>query len=194
MSVDINLLGWREARREKRTRHVHLLVGFMVTLGTIIGFGVAQGYQMALDNQQQRNTHITRQVRQLEADIRAIQDYESNLNRLEKQIMVFQELQSGRTQVVQVFNNLAESLVDGVYYTHQELIGQSLNVTGLSASNRQVSDQLRSLANAPAFDVPKLSEVESESGGAGRRFRLSVILKAPDSLLVTEDDSGENEA
>ncbi|CAM3995777.1 PilN domain-containing protein [Vreelandella rituensis] len=194
MSVDINLLGWREARRETRTRHFHLLVGLMVMLGTVIGFGVAQGYQMALDTQQERNSHISRQVSQLEADIRAIQDYESDLNRLGEQITVFQELQSGRTQVVQVFNSLAESLVDGVYYTRQERVGQTLNVTGLSTSNRQVSDQLRSLADAPAFDVPRLSEVESESGGAGRRFRLSVILKAPASLVETEDGNAENDA
>ena len=59
MSININLLPWREARREKRTRRFYGVVVLMLIAGVALGLGVAQLYQQKLAAQQQRNAYIT---------------------------------------------------------------------------------------------------------------------------------------
>lgn len=58
MSLTINLLAWREARRERRTRRFQLLLLAMLMVGSGLGFGVARYYQAELGAQSQRNDYI----------------------------------------------------------------------------------------------------------------------------------------
>ncbi|WP_355659573.1 PilN domain-containing protein [Halomonas salifodinae] len=189
MTIEINLLPWREQRRERHSKRFHLALGVMAVVGLASGAGMTYYYQHALEVQQQRNAHITTQAAQLDRDIRSIRDYEAQIERLEAQIAVFQRLQEGRPQTVHVFNQLAESLEEGVHYTQLARQGEQLRLTGLAENNRQVSDQLRALGASPAFAVPNLSEVESDQGQERRRFSLSVPQRMPGQPLAEEDES-----
>ena len=65
MSININLLPWREARREKRTRRFYGVVVMMFLAGIGLGLGVLQIYQQQLSAQQQRNAYITNHIERL---------------------------------------------------------------------------------------------------------------------------------
>ncbi|WP_346795644.1 PilN domain-containing protein [Halomonas sp. Bachu 37] len=179
MNVNINLLPWREARREKRTRRFHLCVALAVMVGCAVGFGVARSYQTSLDAQQQRNAYIQRQIDALNDDVQAIQGYSADVEQLSEQVAVFNSLQTGRSRTVGLFNDLAGSLAEGVHYLNLSRRAEMLEGTGIASSNRQVSDQLRGLAAAPGLEVPMLSEVEEEAERGGRRFRFTVLETPP---------------
>ncbi|SDM08472.1 type IV pilus assembly protein PilN [Franzmannia pantelleriensis] len=188
MTIEINLLPWRDRVRERRSRRFHIALVLAAAVGLGSGASMTLFYQQRLEAQQQRNAHVEAQAAQLERDIRSIGEYEEARAQMLDQIDVFSRLQVGRPQTVHVFNQLVESLEEGVHYTRLSRQGDSLRLVGLADSNRQVSDQLRALAAASALDVPVLSEVESEDGAARRRFSLSVNQQMPDDVEPRADE------
>lgn len=176
MSLTINLLPWREARRERRTQRFQLLLLAMLVVGSGLGFGVARYYQVELDAQTQRNDYVRAQTRVLEQDIGQVHEYEARVSQLNEQLALFQSLQHERVQTVRLFNAVAQSMVPGIVYQHLERRGETISVTARAGTDRQVAEQLRRIALAPALGVPALSEVENAGGAnaAGRQFRFVV--------------------
>ncbi|MFC3284396.1 PilN domain-containing protein [Litchfieldella rifensis] len=174
MTIEINLLPWRERVRERRSKRFYLALMVAAVVGVAAGAGMIYHYQVQLVAQQQRNEHIRQQLARLDGDIRSISEYEGTHEQMMERIEIFTRLQRGRPQTVHVFNQLTESLEEGVHYTRLARQGDTLRLTGVAENNRQVSDQLRALARASAFEVPVLSEVEADAGQQQRRFSLSV--------------------
>lgn len=187
MTIEINLLPWRAAHREQRSRRFMGLLLLMVLLGAGGGWGVQLGYQQALDAQQQRNAHIQAQTQQLDRDIQVIRDYQALRERMLTQIGLIRELQFSRPQTVRVFNQLVTSLQEGVYYKQVSRQGSRLDLNGLAETNRQVSDQMRAIAAAAAFSTPTLSEVQADEGGSLRRFEMSVQENLPEAEDIGEE-------
>ncbi|MDQ7727975.1 PilN domain-containing protein [Halomonas sp. SpR8] len=172
--MNINLLPWREAQRERQTRQFFAVVVAMLLLGVVLGLLISQLYQLKLAAQQQRNATISDHIERLDADIASVSRYASDIGRLGEQIAVFQALQAERTQTVQLFNDVAQSVANGVIYQRLAKINDSVSVTAVASSERQVAEQLRRIAALPGLGVPSLSAVESENNGAGRVFRFNV--------------------
>ena len=179
MTIEINLLPWREERRARRSKRFFVTLGLAALLGLGGGYGLTWHYEQEAQAQQQRNAHIQAQSRQLDSAIREISELEAIREQMLEQVRVFTELQMGRTQTVHVLSDLTSSLVDGVHYTQLTRQGDGLRLAGLAENNRQVSDQLRALAAAASFTEPVLSEVEAEGGGERRRFSLSMSQQLP---------------
>ncbi|MFY0989418.1 PilN domain-containing protein [Halomonas sp. C05BenzN] len=188
MTIEINLLPWREEIRARNSKRFFVALGLMAVLGLGGGYGMTWYYDQQFEVQQQRNAHIQAQSRELDTAIREISELEAIRERMLEQVQVFTDLQMGRTQTVHVFSDLTTSLVDGVHYTRLARQQDELSLAGLAESNRQVSDQLRALAAADTFSVPVLSEVEAEGEGENRRFSLSMNQHMP----AVEGESGEN--
>ncbi|HSP56783.1 MAG TPA: PilN domain-containing protein [Halomonas sp.] len=181
MTIEINLLPWREEVRGRRSRRFYLTLGLMALLGLGGGYAVSHYYAQQHELQQQRNLYIQDQSRQLDAAIRDISEIEAIREQMLEQVEIFTSLQLGRAQTVHVFNDLVTSLVDGVRYTSLRRQEDRLSLSGLAANNRQVSDQLRGLDAAASLSEPSLSEVEAQEEGQRRSFSLSVSQHMPES-------------
>ncbi|MHB0776705.1 PilN domain-containing protein [Halomonas sp. WWR20] len=178
MTIDINLLPWREAQREHRSRRFQHALLVLAVLGLLGGWAMSQWYQLRVDAEQQRLALISQHTQQLDKDIQAVRDYQRLRERMLEQIKLIRELQFSRPQTVRVFNQLAENLVDGVRYERLSRQGELLSLSGQAHSNRQVSDQMRALASSAVFGVPVLSDVQSGEGPV-KRFNMSVEQRLP---------------
>lgn len=174
MSITINLLPWREEQRERRTRRFYHLMVVMLLVGAGLGWGIAKFYAAQVAAQQQRNAFIETQARELSEDIGDLEGYQTDALRLGEQLVLFQTLQTQRSSTVELFNALAGSVASGVVYQQVSRSGAQVSVEGVAASERQVSEQLRRVADSAALGVPSLSEVESDAEGSGRQFRFDV--------------------
>ncbi|MGC3872760.1 PilN domain-containing protein [Halomonas sp. GXIMD04776] len=190
MSIEINLLPWRAAQRETRSRRFLVGVGLAALLGIAGGLGLTQFYQHALDAQHQRNQYIETRMQRLEQDIAAIREYQTLRERMLTQIELIRELQFSRPQTVRVFNQLVTSLQEGVYYDELSRNKDQLRFAGRADTNRQVSDQLRAIAASEVFAIPLLSEVQAEDDGTRKRFGMSVdeILPSATSEQYAKED------
>ncbi|BBI59726.1 pilus assembly protein PilN [Vreelandella sulfidaeris] len=156
MSITINLLPWREAQREQRTRKFYAIVAGMVVFGVALGLLISQYYQLKLAAQEQRNAYVSDHIERLNADIDGVSRYASDAERLGEQIAVFQALKAEQTNTVQLFNDVADSVANGVIYQRLAKSGNSVSVTAVAGSERQVSEQLRRIAALPGLGVPSL--------------------------------------
>lgn len=179
MTVEINLLPWREARRVRRTRRFHVALGLLAMVGLGAGYGVSGYYQQQASAQQQRNAHIEAQSRQLDTAIREVRRLEEAREQVLDQMEVFAALQAGRAQTLHVMRELTASLVEGVHYVQLERQGNRLRLSGMAENSWQVADQLRALDAAETFTEPALSEVEATGSGEQQRFGLSMSQRIP---------------
>lgn len=195
MSLMINLLPWRDARRERRARQFYLLLLGMLLVGGALGLGAAHYYQVRLEAQQQRNAHIRQQTQRLEEDISRVHEYRDRVDQLNQQLSLFRSLRDERVQTVRLFNAIAGSVESGVIYRQIAREGNTVRVTARAGTDRQVSAQLRRIGETPALEEPEFSRVESatEDEVSGRRFRFVVEQSQLKSTgdAVSEDSEGD---
>ncbi|MEC9483090.1 MAG: PilN domain-containing protein [Halomonas sp.] len=190
MTIDINLLPWREAQRERRSRRFMGILLLVALLGAGGGWGMRLWYQQALEAQQQRNQYIEAQTQRLDKDIQAIRDYQALRERMLTQIDLIRELQFSRPQTVRVFNQLVTSLQEGVHYTELSRQDDRLHFIGLAETNRQVSDQMRAIAATPVFATPTLTQVQADDDSAQRSFDMSAREVLPPSAGADQNTEG----
>ncbi|WP_353979796.1 PilN domain-containing protein [Salinicola endophyticus] len=175
MSIEINLLPWREREREQRTRRFQRGVLLALLLGLVAGGLIALHQQALVRAEQARLGMIERHTQQLTRDIESVRDFRRLRQRMLEQIDLIGTLQASRPLTVEVFDQLTATLVDGVHYTKLVRDDHTLELDGIAASNRQVSEQMRRLAASPVLGVPLLSDVSAGDGAdAPRRFQMSV--------------------
>lgn len=188
MSIEINLLPWREAYRQRRTRRFYMALAIVAVSALLCGWGLSYWYQAGIDAERGRLALIERRTQALDQDIAAVKDYRELRGRMLDQIQLIRELQFSRPQTVRIFDQLAATLVEGVHYDRLTRKGGRLDLSGMARANRRVSDQLRQLASSPVFATPELADVHAVDGVPSlKRFNLSVETRTP-----RRDDDGES--
>lgn len=173
----INFLPWREAARALHRRR--FLQALAATL--VLGLGLVLLADACIDRmigrQQARNQYLRQAAADLDNQIASIHQLKAQRQQLVARMGVIEDLQGNRSASVRVFQQLARSLPDGLYFTAVDLLGQNLSINGVAESNNRVSELMRNLQSAEGFAAPSLTEVKNvvaADQGLGILFRLSV--------------------
>lgn len=178
----INLLPWREElREERRKRFLLILVGVLVgTAGLVlIANQVITG---AIDRQVARNNYLGKQIAVVDERIKQISDLKARRQQLVERMRIIQDLQGNRPISGRIFDQLARTLPDGVYFTQVKMEGKTLSISGAAESNNRVSDLMRNLEASDWFDAPSLTEVKATTAGQvdqANVFQLTVRQTQP---------------
>lgn len=178
----INLLPWREElREERRKRFLLALVGALVgAVGVVL---VAVRYiDSAIDHQVARNNHLSEQIAVLDERIKQISELKARRQQLLERMRIIQDLQGNRPVSGRIFDQLARTLPDGVYFTEVKMEDHTLSIKGAAESNNRVSDLMRNLDSSDLFDTPNLTEVKATTAGQldqANVFQLTVRQTRP---------------
>ena len=183
----INLLPWREElREERRKRFLLILVGVLVgTAGAVLIAN--QVISSAIDRQVARNNYIGKQIAVVDERIKQISDLKARRQQLVERMRIIQDLQGNRPISGRIFDQLARTLPDGVYFTEVKMDGKTLSISGAAESNNRVSDLMRNLEASDWFDAPSLTEVKATTAGQvdqANVFQLTVRQTQP---AIAED-------
>jgi type IV pilus assembly protein PilN len=171
----INLLPWREERRQRRQKNFLQLVSLVVLFAVLITLAIGQLVQYQVDTQTHRNSIIQQGIKTLDKDIKEIRALRKKREQLLNWIQIIQNLQADRNSVVLIMNSLAHAGIDELYLTEAIKQGNTLQLTGEAGSNRQISDLMRHLAGIEIFDTPALTDVSTSENTSGfSRFVLQV--------------------
>jgi type IV pilus assembly protein PilN len=178
----INLLPWREERREARRKRF-LLVLVAATVGMIGVVLVAnQVISGAIDRQVARNDYIGKQIAVVDERITQINDLKTHRQQLVERMRIIQDLQGNRQVSGRIFDQLARALPEGVYFTEVKMTAKTLSITGAAQSNNRVSELMRNLEASDWFDAPSLTEVKAAAAGQVAQanvFQLTVRQTQP---------------
>lgn len=179
--IKINLLPWREERREaKKKEFINILVGVLLLGGLIVG-GTDRFYDNAIKIQTSQNNFLTKEIKVLESRIDDIKLLQQKKNELLSRMKVIQELQGNRPIIVRLFDELARRLAPRVFFTDLRLVAKELEIHGIAESNNRISSQLRNLSDSDWFDKPNVTEINADTnyGPQASQFSLSVQQSTP---------------
>ncbi len=189
MSTRINLLDWRAERRARRKQQFMTMlgIGFVISAALVAAAYLALG--RAIEGQTERNTFLTQQIADLDLKIKEIQDLEKTRANLLARMKVIEQLQQSRSGTVHFFDEIVNTIPDGVYLTSVKQSGQNITIDGIAESSGRVSAYLKNLDSSPWFRDPRLVRIKTSEKNKQRNseFQLQVtnLTKAGDDTAKT---------
>jgi type IV pilus assembly protein PilN len=189
--IRINLLPHREEKRKARRQQFVLLAALTALAGLLVwfvGHSIITGY---VEGQEAKNAFLKREIAVLDKEISEIKGLREQAEALLSRKQVIESLQTNRTETVQIFNELAQQMPEGVYLKSLKQTGAKINLIGYAQSNARVSNLMRNLEASPHLERADLVEVKAAVLNTRRvsEFNLNVNIeraKAADVDLVKE--------
>src|SRR5690606_15683708 len=119
----INLLPWREERRQELKRQFFIILAGMILVGAGAVYLVNMQVEAQIENQNRRNDFITQETRKLDAQIKEIAELKKQRASLIERMKIIQDLQGNRPVIVQIFDDVVRTVPDGVYYKKVKATG-----------------------------------------------------------------------
>lgn len=177
MTTRINLLPWREIRRREKDRQL-LSVSIAIWILAAVGVFYAQWYMNdMIDHQKNRNSYLRSEISKLDKQIKEIEDLKRRRDALLARMEIIQKLQSDRTQIVHVVDDLVRKLPKGVYLTQLTKKKNAMALEGFAQSNARVSALMNSLDASDWFTNPNLEVINVTPQGGSRISKFSLKVR-----------------
>lgn len=191
MMIRINLLPHRELKRAARRRQFNALLGIAVALGVA---GVVLGHTVIAtrqSTQEARNTYLTQEIAKLDNQIVEIKKIREQTQALLERKQVVETLQSNRTEVVHLFDQMIRLLPDGLYLKSFKQTADVVNIGGYTQSSARVSTLMRSLEESPWFEQPSLVEIKATTVNNLRANEF--VLSVKQTRQIMDGDSSASD-
>ena len=173
---NINLLPWRELRRQQRRQQFLKSLGIAVLAAALSIFIWDVLVNYLIDRQQDRNDYLLEHIALLDLEVSENRELQQRRNQLVERMVIIQSLQGNRPVAVRLFDQLFRTLPDDVFYTALNTKGSLVALEGVAKSNSHVSSLMRRLDASEWLDNPKLDGVQSAPhyGDQAVTFKLTV--------------------
>ena len=135
----INLLPWREQLREERKRHFLMAMAGVVVGAIAIIFLADRFIGNAIDIQTARNAHLQSEIVLLDQRIKSISELKARRKQLLERMKTIQDLQGNRPIIGRIFDQMARTLPDGVYFTDVKMTDKNIAIAGAAETNNRVA-------------------------------------------------------
>ena len=158
----INLLPWREERRKELQTQFFITIGIAALFAAAV-WGFIHFYHTQLIEQQiSRNTYLETQISLLDKKIKEIEELEKEKERLLSRMRAIEQLQGNRPLIVRFFDELVNSLPEGVSVITINQKAKAITITGVAQSNARVSSFMRNLESSEWLQNPQLDIIQTQ--------------------------------
>ena len=164
MTVRINLLPWRQWKRERRRRVFFIKLSLACAASTLLVVLAGMSLEAGIGNQEERNRFLLGRLAELDIRIHESEVLRRRREAIAGRLDVLVRIGNSRSAAVRVFNELADALVPGVHYTSLAKRGSVLAARGVAESNEAVSALMRNLRDSPTFARPHLKRIGDAHG------------------------------
>ena len=174
--IRINLLPHREIRRKDQQKKFFFTLGVVVAIGATIGGLVYYNLDNQYENQKSRNKYLDEEIAKLDKQIDEIKKLREQIASLLARKKVVEALQSNRSEVVQLLDQVVRQLPDGVFLKGIKQTGNKVTISGFTQSQARVSTLMRNLESSPHLENPGLIEIKAVQQGNQRinEFTMTV--------------------
>jgi type IV pilus assembly protein PilN len=192
--IRINLLPHREEKRRLRQKQFAAFAGIAVFLGLIVAFLVWFVLNQQVEQQQANVAYMKNEISKLDKQIEEIRKIREETASLLAKKQVVENLQSNRSEPVQLLDQLLRQLPEGVYLKAVKQVGTKVNVTGYAQSNARVSTLMRNLGASPYLENPELIEIKAVPAPGNATARVNEFLMNISIKRARADDKGAPKA
>jgi type IV pilus assembly protein PilN len=165
--IRVNLLPHRaEKRRARQIQFIAFSVIFVALAALLVGF-VQVAISTQISYQERRNTYLKQQIAVLDKQIEEINKLREQTQALLARKNVVEGLQSTRSDVVHLLDQMLRILPEGVYLKSLRQAGNRITLVGFTQSNARAATLMRAIEDSRWLDSPSLVEIHS-SGTTGK--------------------------
>ncbi|MCE9550080.1 MAG: PilN domain-containing protein [Betaproteobacteria bacterium] len=159
--IRINLLPHRAQKRKARQIQFYALsVITLILAAMLVGF-VHIVITTQIEYQERRNRYLTDQIVLLDKQIAEIKHLKLEIAALMERKTVVEKLQSTRSDVVHLLDQMLNILPKSVYLKSIKQTGNKVNLVGFTQSNARVSTLMRSIESSPWLESPTLVQISA---------------------------------
>jgi type IV pilus assembly protein PilN len=178
--IKVNLLPHRQIRRAERQREFSLMASLVAIAAAAVLF-VSWSYVKAqIQTQQQRNQRLQDEMERLDKEIVVIGSLKEQIKSVLGRKQIVEGLQSDRNQAVQILDELARLLPEGVYLKSVKQLADDIELKGVADTNSRIATLVHSLSESSLMHSPNLVEIKAVSNPLDQKqyeFVLNVALK-----------------
>jgi len=175
----INLLPWRDQRRQELDRQVrNIAIGVAMAMAGVV-FWAYTFMNGKIEYQQQRNAYLQTEIKKLDRQLKEVREIRKKRAALIARMEVIQKLQADRTRMVKIFDGLARNLPSGMYLNLFQVKGRNILMKGSADSNGTISRFMRLIEASDLFTTPNLHVIKVIGSGGQRvsNFTINVKMK-----------------
>lgn len=188
--IRINLLPHRELARAARRRQFNALLGLTVAAGVVVVIAGHSIIAARQSNQEARNAFLEQEIAKLDTQIGEIKKIREQTQALLARKQVVETLQSNRTEVVHLFDQMIRLLPDGLYLKSFKQAGNVITLSGYTQSSARVSSLMRNLESSPWFDSVGLVEIKAATVNNLRANEFVLTVRQTPQQPETGPDKG----
>lgn len=171
MLHSINLLPWRETKREEhKRRFVQLLF-----LGVLMGVGLQWGAGMYLSTeyskQQDRLSYLQSHISKLDKQIASLKIAENEHQSIMTRLEMIENLQKDRNKTTLFMNLMPQLIPTGVYVDKIKMSGFELEISGISDSTARLATMLDNLERSEYLSDVKMHSIVHNKERFGKAFQ-----------------------
>jgi len=162
MTLHINLLPWREIRKERQKNEFLALLGIAIVASVLLMLCIHLWIARKIHYQQENNLYLKNQIAILDEKITQIDVIEKAKKELLAKMDVIQQLQASRPEVVQLFDGIVRIVPVGLFLTSLSRNGMKVLIDGKAESNTRVSTFMRNIEGSHWLKSPELSLIQAD--------------------------------
>lgn len=189
----INLLPWRIDRRKLREREFYMMLLMTAVAAFAVLFAAIYWMSHLIDNQTERNTYLQGEIKGLEKKIEEIKELDKTRSQLLTRKEIIEQLQSNRSQMVHLFDELVKTIPDGARLSSMKQVGSTLTLEGLAESNARVATYMRNIDVSPWMGRSDLRKTENKANAKDADKKLPYLFSLDVKLRKPEDMHGDGQ-
>ena len=166
--IRINLLPHRAEKRRARQVQFAALSLISLALGAVLVMIVHAAISSQISYQDRRNSYLKQEIAILDKQIEEIKKLREQTASLLARKDAVEKLQSDRSDVVHLLDQMLRILPDGVYLKTLKQTGNKINMVGYAQSNARISTLMRAIEDSPWLDSPALVEIHAATNAGAR--------------------------
>ncbi|MDO8349761.1 MAG: PilN domain-containing protein [Gallionella sp.] len=175
--IRINLLPYREERRRAKQIQFFTLSALSMLLGVLVWGLVHVAISTQIDYQERRNAYLQEETAILDKQIAEIRKLREQTKSLLERKDAVEKLQSDRSQVVHLLDQMLRILPEGVYIKTLKQNGDAINLVGYAQSNARISTLMRAVEDSAWLEAPALVEIHAATAEGVRLSEFTLTFK-----------------
>ncbi len=159
--IRVNLLPHRaEKRKARQVQFIAFSVISLVLVAVVVGF-VHVIISGQISHQESRNLYLKEEIAVLDKQIEEIKKLREQTAALMERKKVVEGLQSTRSDVVHLLDQMLRILPEGVYWKTLKQTGNKIDLVGYAQSNARISTLMRAIEDSPRLESPILVVIQA---------------------------------
>lgn len=198
--IKINLLPYREIKRQEKRQHFYAVLAIVVILALLAALAVYLFLEGEISSQEARNTRLVNINRELDKEIAEIKELEARKQDLISRKNVIESLQKDRGNAVHLLTTLVRQVPEGIYLRTIKQVDKKITITGYAQNNARITMLIKNLGGSDKKPdesdksfLERTELVESKAVLLDKRrlyeFTLNTYIKTPKKPAAEAGDA-----